>query len=290
MVLVAFALYTSADAATIATFPVDPMYTAAPFSGMESLVVDPVATSAALVPDTSALTPDVERLRSEAKAPDAGLVFTNPTNTWTWLAINGERIGTIGPFASARFDGLKPGRYRIDLTLPNGFVRRFAVQTHVPIVDQPGTLAPVGATLQADRIQLSERLFFDADSAALQPVSLPWLDAAAALLLAHPEVLKVDCEGNTDDRGDAVYNQALSASRAKSVYDGLITRGVSADRLTFVGFGESRPVDPADNEDAWRRNRRVELVITSRAPEPAPTVAPVKPAGSKAAPAAKPRK
>lgn len=274
------ALFQIASAATISTFPVDPAYTPAPFAGMEALVVDPVATAAALRPDTAPVGPDVEPIASGARAPDAGLVFTNPTSTWAWLAINGTRIGSIGPFATARFDGLAPGRYRIDLTLPNGFVRPFAVQTHVPAVDQPGTLAPVEARLGADRIELSERVFFETDSPKVQAVSLPWLDAVAALMGAHPELLKVRVEGHTDSRGDAAYNLGLSAARAASVQAYLVAHGVAADRLVAEGFGESRPLDPADSDTAYARNRRVELVIVERAPEPAP-VEPAAPAKGK---------
>lgn len=264
-----------AHAATITTFPVDPAYTPAPFSGMETLVVDPVAFAQATAPDEGPVPPDAQRLRSEAKAPDTALVFTNPTNTWAWLALNGTRVGTIGPFATARFEGLRPGHWRLDLTLPNGFVRKFAITTHIPVADKPGTLAPVAATLMTDRIVLSERVYFETDSTALQAVSGPYLDAVAALLTAHPEILKVQIQGHTDDRGEASYNLALSAGRAKAVADYLAAHGVAASRLTSQGYGETRPVDTADTEEAWAKNRRVDFIVTERAAEPAaPPAAP----------------
>lgn len=275
------ALFHVASAATISTFPVDPAYTKAPFSGMESLVVDPVATAAALTPDTAPVGPDVESIASGVQAPDPGLVFTNPTSTWAWLAINGARIGSIGPFATARFDGVTPGRYRLELTLPNGFVRTFEVQTHVPAVDRPGTLAPVEAHLADDHIELSERVFFETDSPKVQAVSLPWLDAVAALMNAHPELQKVLVSGHTDSRGDAKYNLDLSSARAAAVRDYLVAHGVAASRLSAAGFGESRPLDTAETDAAYARNRRVEFVVIERAPEPPPAADPAPAKGKK---------
>lgn len=267
-------LWSPAQAATLTTFPPDPAYTAAPFAGLESLVVDPVATTAGLSPGALPVPAEVQQLRSEARAPDTGLVFTNPTDTWAWLDLDGTRIGTIGPFATVRFDGLKAGSWRLDLTLPSGFVRKFAVITHIPDDDRPGVLAPVEVTLLADRIQLSERVYFEPDSAALQAVSAPWLDAAVALLVAHPEILQIRVEGHTDARGESGYNLALSAGRARSVRDYLVAHGLTADRVVSQGYGETRPIDTLGGEESLAKNRRVDFVILERAPEPAPLASP----------------
>jgi chemotaxis protein MotB len=56
----------------------------------------------------------------------------------------------------------------------------------------------------------------------------------------------------------------LSSSRAISVVQYLITRGLSAQRLVAAGFGEFQPIDPASNDEAYRRNRRIELKVTER--------------------------
>ena len=59
-------------------------------------------------------------------------------------------------------------------------------------------------------------------------------------------------------------NWELSTSRAQEVVNYLIRQGVSPQRLAAVGMGEYHPIDPADNLEAYRRNRRIELKITSR--------------------------
>ena len=67
--------------------------------------------------------------------------------------------------------------------------------------------------------------------------------------------------GHTDSIGSADYNKGLSERRAKVVYEYLTSHGISADRMTWAGYGESQPM--ADNEtDAGRaQNRRTELIV-----------------------------
>jgi chemotaxis protein MotB len=79
-------------------------------------------------------------------------------------------------------------------------------------------------------------------------------------------VLRVD--GHTDVRPIASAqfpsNWALSAGRAISVVQYLVSKGVSPQRLVAAGFGEFQPLDPDRTEEAYRRNRRLELKLTER--------------------------
>ena len=86
------------------------------------------------------------------------------------------------------------------------------------------------------------------------------LDKVVKWLKDNPEI-NVEIEGHTDSMGSAEYNQRLSEERAKSVYDYFVTHGVKADRLSYRGYGLTRPV--ADNSTAEGRqlNRRAELKI-----------------------------
>jgi chemotaxis protein MotB len=125
-----------------------------------------------------------------------------------------------------------------------------------------------------DRFVFQSEVFFDPGSAELKEGATPELDKLASALLELigkipkdiPWVLRVD--GHTDVRPIAnarfPSNWELSASRAISVVKYLITRGISADRVVAAGFGEFQPIDPANNDDAFRRNRRIELKITER--------------------------
>jgi len=80
-------------------------------------------------------------------------------------------------------------------------------------------------------------------------------------------VLRID--GHTDVRPITTSiqyksNWELSSARAISVVQYLISKGVSPQRLVAAGFGEFQPLDPGSTEDAFRRNRRIELKLTER--------------------------
>lgn len=125
-----------------------------------------------------------------------------------------------------------------------------------------------------DRFVFQAEVLFPTGSADLQPEGMEQLDRVADALgqIAKempkdlPWVLQVN--GHTDNRPIATTqfpsNWELSAARAISVVKYLISRGIPADRLAAAGFGEYEPIDPGNNEDAWRHNRRIEIKVTSR--------------------------
>lgn len=102
-------------------------------------------------------------------------------------------------------------------------------------------------------------VYFDYDTAAIQPQYLDLLRAHASYLYQTPGAA-VTLEGHTDERGTRDYNLALSDSRSDSVRQFMIAEGVPADKLTKLGYGEERPADPGHNQQSWALNRRVELV------------------------------
>jgi len=125
-----------------------------------------------------------------------------------------------------------------------------------------------------DRFVFQSEVFFDAGAAALRPEGRAELDKLASALLDLekeipkdiPWVLRVD--GHTDIRPIASAqfpsNWELSAARAISVVQYLIGRGISPQRLVAAGFGEFQPLDPATTDEAFRRNRRIEMKLTER--------------------------
>jgi chemotaxis protein MotB len=123
-----------------------------------------------------------------------------------------------------------------------------------------------------DRFVFQSEVLFAPGQADISPEGTPDLDALAdAILQLETEiptdinwVLRID--GHTDRRPISNVqfpsNWELSAARAISVAKYLVTRGVSPNRLVAAGFGEFTPLDPADSEDAYRRNRRIEFKLT----------------------------
>jgi outer membrane protein OmpA-like peptidoglycan-associated protein len=102
-------------------------------------------------------------------------------------------------------------------------------------------------------------ILFDTDSAKIRAESLPTLDQVATLLVSE-KGWTITIEGHTDATGTLPHNQTLSELRAKSVRDYLGGKGVPAERLRSVGFGQSRPVADNATELGRAQNRRVELV------------------------------
>ncbi len=101
---------------------------------------------------------------------------------------------------------------------------------------------------------------FDFDKASLKSESFPILYHAAEILLTHPDV-NVEIQGHTDNVGSDNYNQKLSLERAVSVKNFLVSKGVSASRITTVGMGESKPISDNKTEDGRMLNRRIEFKV-----------------------------
>jgi chemotaxis protein MotB len=125
-----------------------------------------------------------------------------------------------------------------------------------------------------DRFVFQSEVLFDTGSAAIRPEGKVELDKLATALSElekqiPPEiawVLRID--GHTDVRPISSpqfpSNWELSSARAISVVQYLISRGISPQRLVAAGFGEFQPLDAGTTEEAYRRNRRIELKLTER--------------------------
>jgi peptidoglycan-associated lipoprotein len=97
-------------------------------------------------------------------------------------------------------------------------------------------------------------VFFDYDKSNIRADQVPSTQGNAGFLLQHPNV-KVLIEGHCDDRGSEEYNLALGTSRAESVRESLLQKGVSADHIQTVSYGKERPFCAQENEECWQQNR-----------------------------------
>lgn len=122
------------------------------------------------------------------------------------------------------------------------------------------TLAGVGTDDILLDDPLSKRVvYFDYDSNVLTPEATRIAEAHAEYLASNQGMALV-LEGHADERGTREYNLSLGESRAKAVSDIFLAMGVSVDAIRIISYGEERPVDLANNEDAWSLNRRVEIL------------------------------
>jgi uncharacterized repeat protein (TIGR01451 family) len=111
-----------------------------------------------------------------------------------------------------------------------------------------------------DRLDILEGVHFKTDLAVIEPHSYPVLDNVVAVLKAHGQ-LKIQIEGHTDSKGDPAYNKKLSQRRADAVVAYLVGKGIAADRLTAIGFGEERPIADNNTPDGRAQNRRVVFTV-----------------------------
>lgn len=115
----------------------------------------------------------------------------------------------------------------------------------------------VGTRVRLDNVQ------FAFDRAELLPGYEKELDKLVDLMTDFP-FLRVEIEGHTDDQGSDDYNLKLSDARAKAVVDYLLKKKVEKERLSWKGYGESRPLAPNDGEANRAINRRVEFRVIER--------------------------
>lgn len=106
-------------------------------------------------------------------------------------------------------------------------------------------------------------IYFDFNSYQLKPESIIVMDEFYLFLNENP-TLKISIEGHTDNIGSEADNLILSENRSKAVFDYLVKRGISIDRMAYKGFGESVPIESNDTEDGRARNRRTEFVIIEK--------------------------
>jgi len=102
-------------------------------------------------------------------------------------------------------------------------------------------------------------VYFDFDSYVVKDEFRPVVEANAKVLTTQP-TRKMAVQGHTDDRGSSEYNLALGQRRAEAVVKSLTLMGVKPSQLEATSFGKERPAVQGENEEAWAKNRRAELM------------------------------
>jgi peptidoglycan-associated lipoprotein len=122
-------------------------------------------------------------------------------------------------------------------------------------------MSPAEILEQTDGPLSDRTIYFEFDSASLTDESIAILERHGNFIAANGEV-RVRLEGHADERGSREYNIGLGDRRAQSVRRVLLFQGAATNQVDTVSYGEERPVDSGHDEQAWARNRRVELIYT----------------------------
>ena len=130
------------------------------------------------------------------------------------------------------------------------------------------SINPVQLNVPMQPLEVGEKvvlrnIFFDVDKYELLPDSRAEL-GKLVLFLSKNNAVHIEIGGHTDNQGSDSHNQALSQNRAKAVYDYLITNGIIAERLNYVGYGKTIPIDGNETPEGRANNRRTEIKVVSK--------------------------
>ena len=104
-----------------------------------------------------------------------------------------------------------------------------------------------------------QTIYFAFDSSEISAEDIEVVKHHGKYLALHPDAT-MRLEGHTDERGTREYNVALADRRAQAVKKLLLYQGASASQVTIISYGEEKPAALGHDEEAWKLNRRAELV------------------------------
>lgn len=108
-----------------------------------------------------------------------------------------------------------------------------------------------------------KNIFFDTDKYNLKDESMSELARLIQLLKGNPSI-HIEISGHTDNQGSDEHNRVLSLNRAKAVYEYLVRNGIAKERLSYNGYGLTRPIDTNETEEGRANNRRTEFKVVSQ--------------------------
>jgi peptidoglycan-associated lipoprotein len=124
--------------------------------------------------------------------------------------------------------------------------------------------AAMAGSEQQFKTEVGDTVFYLVDQSTLTPEGQETLRRQAAWLKQYSDVA-IQVEGHADERGTREYNIALSARRATTTRQFLISQGIEASRISSIAYGKERPAALCDAEQCYSQNRRSVTVITSGA-------------------------
>ena len=161
---------------------------------------------------------------------------------------------------------LREDLFRRDTLQRGAYFTFFPTAGKANAVAQSATSYMAGKAVGANLVGKDMVIYFQTNKDELNLTSQNKRDMKdiKAYLDATPSA-SLRVSGHTDKRGDAAYNKRLSRGRARFASEQLTKRyGIPANRMTVAGFGEEQPIDNADNEAAYKKNRRVEIRLQNK--------------------------
>lgn len=150
------------------------------------------------------------------------------------------------------------------MNIPNvaqaGWFRFYSTDAHfIRNVRIAKGAVPLYDRMMSDGKFITYGITFDVGKSVIKPESMGEINRIVQLMNENPD-LKFSVEGHTDSTGNATANQTLSEARSKAIVEKLAELGISVDRLTSVGKGQSTPIADNGTDEGRAKNRRVEFV------------------------------
>lgn len=134
--------------------------------------------------------------------------------------------------------------------------------------DEDGCPDQSSVVISENEVLILDKILFKTGSAQILNESMKVVDLVAETLKRSPQFTLVEVQGHADVRAPDALNLKLTQDRSKAVLDALVKKGVAANRLRSMGYGEYCPLDPAENDAAYEKNRRVEFKIVRKDGQP----------------------
>ena len=183
----------------------------------------------------------------------------------------GEVVTFVGEKDSATFTGTTNADGRFSVLIPKG--QKFKVQYKVfsteqdfKALDIPGgnelLTLNYTITVKPPRVYTLDDVFFAPGKSTLTSASYKELNELAEYM-SKKKTMKIEIAGHTDNTGEAASNLKLSETRANTVRNYLLKKGITAERVVAKGYGDTFPVADNSTPEGRQKNRRTEVRIIS---------------------------
>ncbi|MEA2753302.1 MAG: hypothetical protein QOI41_7445 [Myxococcales bacterium] len=188
-----------------------------------------------------------------------------------------ENSGAADQNGAFRFQDVAPGTAQVVVDADGYLALTENIDVKVRIDNNADLLLKkrpknANVTVGKGEIFIKQQIQFAIDSATILPESNGLLTEIADVLIKNPRIKRVEVQGHTDNTGTPDHNKQLSNDRAGAVVLWLSSHGVGAERMTAVGYGQSKPLVPNVTAGNRAKNRRVQFIIADQ--DPAPEAAP----------------
>lgn len=181
----------------------------------------------------------------------------------------GATVIVLDSLKNKSYTGITNDKGRIDLLVPKNATykiryKNYSIDVDYGTIDMPGTngMIQFDLTLQYEpaKTYVLKDLLFDTGMATIKSNSYKVLDDLAELLINKKSMI-IEIDGHTDNVGNADDNLKLSQNRANTVRNYLIKKGVEPNRITALGFGDTKPIADNATQQGKQLNRRTEVKI-----------------------------